>query len=482
MCVACANFHLFIRCVLFYLSIMSDEVDKEQEEQAALKKFRQAREDAGIDVPSDFEKRKQQLIEDGVSKDVVDKLREPDEHEKDMLRALAMGLVEWEELYGGHFTNLSFSNILIEHPDTGEAIDSFSRITCTYSISFYNCIFFEGVDCAYTCFEERVVFHGCHFFKIVWFGDATFCQGVSFNTCTFDGGVHFTDAVFKGKLFFFDLDVHGSVYFLHTIFEEEFNARSVVYRGSVHYTGAMIKKVALFEGTIFYQEVNFDAAQFEGTALFHDTKYKALPSFAACSFKQTPSSEHLDGVKDLLLGTSNGSDVQDTDKKHEIWKTDKKSPDKLRYLRQLCSDANDHEREAFYFAYEMKAHRYHRVHPSMRWLYWLYEFVSDYGRSVWRPFIGFMSVWFLGWMLVAVNGLKTTCEKPITYIEIWPFYLGNMLPFLGASYHARTSLKCSDGTDVILNSFGYFVNFSGSILAVIFIFLIGLALRNRFRL
>lgn len=406
---------------------------------------------------------------------IVSKLREPTDTQRDSLDALsdAKGNLNVRP------APIDLTNIVMKHPDTNVVLQHFSGRFFGKEIDFSGSVFFQISSFSNAVFEGDVQFQDCIFLDSAWFDGVEFKGSVSFSGCIFNRNAHFQDAVFEQSLNFSECVFLHYVSFFKTRFLGGVDARSVWYHGDVDFTGAIFKEAALFEGNTFNKSANFEGAHFEGAVLLKGITCDELPNFASCIFKQVPASEHLQNIQHALSGVFLD---KNTKNKRPIWELDINSSDKLRYLRQLCSDANDHEREAFYFAYEMKAHRLHRVHSSMKWIYWLYEFVSGYGRSVWRPAVGFVSVWFLGWMLIAVNGLKTNCGGVISYMDVWPFYLGNMLPFLGASYHARSSLKCADGSDVMLNGFGYFVNFGGSILAVIFIFLIGLALRNRFRL
>jgi hypothetical protein len=76
---------------------------------------------------------------------------------------------------------------------------------------------------------------------------------------------------------------------------------------------------------------------------------------------------------------------------------------KYRALRALAVDANDHIREMEFLANEMRARRFWHDKPfgfgsGRFWVGWLYEKLSDFGRSIWRP----LYIWFALQMIYAV--------------------------------------------------------------------------------
>jgi hypothetical protein len=78
---------------------------------------------------------------------------------------------------------------------------------------------------------------------------------------------------------------------------------------------------------------------------------------------------------------------------------DPNEPAKWRAMRGLAIKANDHEREQRFFAHEMRANRYlndwplhYRLWDNTAWggigRWWFgyaYQFLSDFGRSIFRP-------------------------------------------------------------------------------------------------
>lgn len=166
----------------------------------------------------------------------------------------------------------------------------------------------------------------------------------------------------------------------------------------------------------------------------------------------------------------------------KVWKEDTEAPDKIRFFRLLCNEAGDHYREHKYFSFEMKAHSHHRETGFiLRSFYWLYGEISGYGYSLIRPFIVWLYCSFYGWALFMASGVEETCRKSINLWDTLPFYLANLLPFFGSSYTARKSLECTNGIHPITFE-GHMITLANSGISMLCIFLLFLALRNRFRL
>ncbi len=404
---------------------------------------------------------------------IVSKLREPTDTQRDSLDALsdAKGNLNVRP------APIDLTNIVMKHPDTNVVLQHFSGRFFGKEIDFSGSVFFQISSFSNAVFEGDVQFQDCIFLDSAWFDGVEFKGSVSFSGCIFNRGAKFNKAVFGKDLEFSECVFLDYVTFFKTRFLGGVDARSVWYHGDVDFTGAIFKEAALLEGNTFSKSANFEGAHFEGAVLLRGVTCNHLPNFASCIFKQVPAPEHLEQIQHRL-GDEDLDKVDDN--QTHIIRSDKESPDKLRYLRQICADANDHEREEFYFAYEMKAHRHHRVDSkALRAFYMAYEAVSDYGWSIKKPAIGLFLTGLVSWLYIAAFGLSESCQKVVGFGDVLPFVIGNMVPFLGASYYARGSHGCSSD---LLNEFGHAMNFGGSILAVIFIFLIGLALRNRFRL
>lgn len=155
--------------------------------------------------------------------------------------------------------------------------------------------------------------------------------------------------------------------------------------------------------------------------------------------------------------------------------------DKFRRLKELAVQARDHQREQDFFAKELKAKRFFETTGFSLIPNYLYEWTSDFGRSLWRPVLCLGLTWLIFGLLYGANGLK---YAPSPLEPLWnglKLSLVTLVPFAAISrtamLEAREALFRSD-----VNHWLDFAMVFEGILAVIFIFLIGLALRNRFRI
>lgn len=172
--------------------------------------------------------------------------------------------------------------------------------------------------------------------------------------------------------------------------------------------------------------------------------------------------------------------------------------DRFQRLKQLAADTHDHELELRLFAHETKAKRFHSLKPTnpLHWpglvLNFAYEWASDFGQSVLRP---------LGWLLMtvvcALFAYETMTGRPdmlgrglIEFSDAAKVAaVANVFPFAGQAEIGReimTTGLCpmpEDSAERLdcLTAL-YTISAVEGVFGLIFLFLIGLGLRNRFRI
>ncbi len=138
---------------------------------------------------------------------------------------------------------------------------------------------------------------------------------------------------------------------------------------------------------------------------------------------------------------------------------------KLRRLKELAESNRDHAAALRFHADEMRAKRWNKD-QGMGWgksfLDLLYSATSNYGQSIGRPF---------GWLL-AVSAVFCfyLFKHDIGLVESAKVLLANTVPFVAS---AKTVLSAHEDVAGVLMIHG--------LLSFVFIFLIGLGFRNRFR-
>ncbi|MCW8914564.1 MAG: hypothetical protein OQK24_01775 [Magnetovibrio sp.] len=346
--------------------------------------------------------------------------------------------------------------------------------------------------------KEQVLF-GCHFPGLVRFTGCTF-NAIPFKHDCFSGGVDFSSASFDGEdLAFHYIEFRGKVNFM----EASFSGGVYFYR--CQFEGAAYFPMCHFQrGGCFFSDVefkggiaNFRASHFDEPLWFSRTSFSHGADFSritsddsiyleSCEFSRVPDFRYsgfkrhfpLSGMRIDYAVSSDIVDFAgvrfDKAKTHE-------DADKFRRLKELAIQAKDHEKEQDFFAKELMAKRFYETKGlALVWSY-LYEWFSDFGRSTWRPLSALLGTWFIFGLCYwwsaqwsAVGPLKSVGDGMKMSASV-------LVPFVATARtsYAEAKLALFGKTTGFLLDF--FVIFEG-ILGLAFAFLIGLALRNRFRI
>ncbi|MCH2037757.1 MAG: hypothetical protein MK137_04100 [Rickettsiales bacterium] len=156
----------------------------------------------------------------------------------------------------------------------------------------------------------------------------------------------------------------------------------------------------------------------------------------------------------------------------------------FRRLKSLAKDAHNHQRTLEYYAKEKRASYGHTLRGAEFMIYYLYDIISDYGRSVKRPLLALIGI------TVACSLLyHYTIGKEGAYLSSLNLSLGYAIPFYSASKDAKNetiktlTLKQEAGTNTITQfpDWFHFISISQGLISAVLIFLIALALRNIYR-
>jgi len=388
-------------------------------------------------------------------------------------------------------------------------------------------------------FPGDAEFQGASFGGNANFKDAKFGGRASFGTAKFDGVAIFAEAMFYSFADFEQATFGGYAYFQYAKFDFDADFLIAIFGGEAGFKGAKFSGYAFFREAVFRGLANFEEAKFSGVADFMGAKFDSNASFESAEFTNDGKfvSVEFDGYTDFtgckftsragfdytnfgddadFSGTTfdgaisftgsifhNVPDLRQTITKAHItlyemrveyekernWiafrqATDHEAADKFRRLKQLAIEAKDHQRELVFLANEFRTERFHdttgiRLIPN-----YLYAWTSDFGQSIQRPF------WYLVtlWLLVAQILLRDGSIFAPPYSRAADALLvsaGNLLPFIGGSRAAIArkdrlfpKTEFPDGIPAWVDA----VSIIEGLLAAVFIFLIGLALRNRFRL
>ncbi len=380
--------------------------------------------------------------------------------------------------------------------------------------------------------EGGIWFIGTRFGKgYVSFGKAQFGEGkVSFNEVQFgEGGVSFFDAKFgEGDVSFINAVIgEGDVSFYKTQFGEgnvhfnkaQFGDGHVSFykaqfgEGNVHFNEAQFGEgyICFIETQFSDCNVSFGKAQFgEGDYSFEKATFGGQVNFSSisdidevislslkgCCFEKTLdlSGNHFPFIPDLTATKTNNHvslhgfscDLSKDSFKKGFFTFDKaRNTDdvaRLGRLKEIAENNKDHERALAFYADEMRAKRW-QENTTIRsnLLDLTYDKLSNYGRSESRPVTCLIGLWLLFagcYYAMSGNTMIAVSQKICAALA---FSASQIIPIAPGSKPAQLQ-------SAQLLFFGkmelglYLVTLAQSVLSIALLFLIGLALRNRFRI
>jgi uncharacterized protein YjbI with pentapeptide repeats len=329
--------------------------------------------------------------------------------------------------------------------------------------------------------HKGVEFINVNFVGKVTFDHSRFESEARFTKCSFEK-IDFTDAEFLGDFFFYDSSLNNCSEVISPKDPSELTLDNAIFRGRGKFIGVdkgSAKRVISAKNTSFEGAVTFSL------------------NFATCpDFSKTHFSQKKDIQESWL---EDGEEI-----------TDIKSGDegKFRFLKKYFTDLGDHFKEQQYFSYEMKAvekkkERYFSFIPLKKilkesedlceavrsfckylpaflrslsdfrrvfdlTLFKLYKWSSNYGRSVGRPLFFLVVSVFLTQFLRDLSLTEAAIKVARAFLEV-----GNTdvkiidEPFIQCSWPGIRNL---------------FVSVVHPIINSILLFLLGLGIRNKFRI
>jgi len=341
----------------------------------------------------------------------------------------------------------------------------------------------------------------------IGFSGFIFPGPVSFQRCKFNGP-DFSETIFKGDADFINAEFHDQTTFRGACFHGEVNFRGTQFGSSAYFNVAKFYSDAIFGGVMFAGGVRFQNAEFEGEAGFRDASFFGKAWFNDSRFAGEGPDFHsvefggpmyLDGAVFEYVPEFRYTKITNHFTLHRVevkyhdsdqrakwlglsWAkaADGDDVDRYRRLKELANVAKDHEREQYFFALELKAKRHYETTGCALLLNYAYGWFSGFGRSVWRPLVGLIGVWG---MFGVGHGMFAKLDTSMPYLEGLRLSAAVLLPFVSS---ARTIYeKASTAVYGQAPARAWVLDLAvvmESMLGLIFIFLLGLALRNRFRL
>jgi hypothetical protein len=334
----------------------------------------------------------------------------------------------------------------------GVAVDFSGHVFASYSANFEGFTFPGDVDFKYCRFSGKALFSGATFVGKADFAHATFQAYAGLDRVTFRN-----DAIFDHSCF------EQYAYVVHSKFLYA-NFRSATFNGRLELTSSRCSGETDFTGATF-EDATFRGVQFKHPlATFEAAKFNRVPDFRSSSFETPPI---LHGVVVGNPTSERTAEAQDADK--------------YRCLKLLASDAKDYQGELRFFADELRAKRGHETNGGAAILLnKAYERVSDFGQSVARP------IWWLVGLITVSWFVRVLACLPSSLDAIWPHFwmsLADTALLVGSDkwelrLNALPLARCSRHFDLLEHVGALFQSGAG----VVLLFLVGLGLRNRFRM
>jgi hypothetical protein len=195
---------------------------------------------------------------------------------------------------------------------------------------------------------------------------------------------------FKGPARFDNVEFSEGARFVGAIFSGPAWFAGVQFRGEAGFLQASFEGYTTFARARFDHQAVFHAIEAKSVFSLADTAFLAVPDFIQAHFVEAP---RLDNSRiPQNLQKTNDTDLA------ARW----------RALKRLAIQGYDHAREQDFFKGELRARRWMEDKPWHGVFIFglLYGWLSDFGRSLWRPF------WWWVVSVVAFAGLYL-CQHPV---------------------------------------------------------------------
>jgi hypothetical protein len=337
------------------------------------------------------------------------------------------------------------------------------------SFDFQSAIFLEDVSFCRNIVTLNLI--SSQFHKMLHLMVNTEIRTLLLQKCIFRRGLNINAIKIHQDIEASEMKCHGEFSFNRTTVGGNSSFKNSVFSQRVWVYANSFEQMVSFDNCTFHNTAQFLSCSYAQTVHFENSTFSMVPEF----FQSNISPESVAGI---VVKYSR-------DPKRYKWIFHRASrfedAQAYRQLKQMAVTRQDHAAEQRYFAQEMRAKRWHEeTHIANLSINYLYEMVSNYGQSILRPFI-------LLWAVVFLHTNLYLQTSPINNWTLAVYYsLSNSLPF-GSLTRRSQSLydqlypKGIEAYPEQLTLFYATIGLNG-FFGFVFLFLIGLGLRNQFRL
>ena len=228
---------------------------------------------------------------------------------------------------------------------------NFEKVRFEYFANFHNVMFLNNATFDYTNFDCDTFFSSAVFEGIAAFQKTTFSNQVSFANTKFKSNTDFVEATFVRIASFHNAEFEGVALFLQCSF----------------------KSGVTFGDSSFKKYASFSAVSGKGFFSLYNVKFSNVPDFTEAHFEEAPQFDNVE------LNSKSLKNLQ----------ANVNLPSRWRALRRLAIQAHDYERELQFFKGEIIARRgtEDKLTHARFWFGWLYQLLSDFGRSIGLPLL-----------------------------------------------------------------------------------------------
>lgn len=373
------------------------------------------------------------------------------------------------------------------------------------TIDFSDTYFKQPVDFRRFLFVQRTDFVGAQFAGAVSFQDANFQAAVTFHNAEFSDVASFRSAQL-GKTNFRSAKFCGTTTFRNATFRDFADFQSATFADIATFHSAKFLAAATFKSAKFDDFANFHAVEFSGTADFASAAFIMVANFRSVTFSNGAlfHSSRFDDDLDFINATFEamtsfagagfvnqvpdfrGATMHEATEWHgTIWpepqEGEKAQKQVYTYerLKQEMERLKKHEDEQTFFRKELRARRgLFPVYSGARLLNFIYQATSDYGNSIVRPLVGLLCVFVVGIAIFMRSPAAAShCSSSMSLELATRISFANIFVLLPDKREIMTPelLSCWSTTARIVSGLQ-------SLTGVVLLFLLGLALRNRFRM
>lgn len=300
--------------------------------------------------------------------------------------------------------------------------------------SFSRSKFFKEAKFDNITFEEQASFSNTYFYADAWFFETTFSERAFFNKAQFYKSAFFRFVRFSG----------------HTVLSDaQFGDPASHADQTVSFANAHFEKPTNFRNAVFLHRYPV----FDGAVLNDRTEFSAEARY----WPDAPDGERHDHRKDDALN--------------------KASKESCAVIRHAVAKQGLPEDEHFFFRREM----YFAGRSDNFWQNLPYRFfglVSDYGHSILRPCLFLLGLWIIPALIYlwAMTWASVMSGSFAVSLRAFGFSFANIFKFLG--FQKTYFVKEFD----TLNPWLDFLSAGQTVFGFVFLFFLGLGLRQRFRL